>query len=347
MIDSVAAAVAHICELEKGILRVANPLAPDSIGVRGARIAAIRNRVAKQKATMRRLTQEEPLIGTQAAVINSDDMKTILEWCFKKGTPEHRRLAMHLALGTATLMRSNNMESMALNYMFVGQVGDSSIQGLDVHKVLAFLVDRSKTNQTGHKFVTGAVHHLDPIRCPIFWTAVWLVTRFLPFAQGGLGGSYPALNTKEWYETPLMCERDQVDTKAQMSAEKTLAAITEALRESLDLGDAEVLSSKKRHLCRTLGVDTLMSGMCSLAIPCCPFHLVVHFTYVKCMCMQRMFQRQTKIHLACGATVIEEIHIMRGLLSQGLQYLQWVGLPRHPPVNITTQPGLVFNLSPR
>ena len=124
------------------------------------------------------------------------------------------------------MMRSLNIEMLGLNYLYVSRLGDKSLRGLKIHPVFCMLIDRSKTNLKGGTFVTGCVHHLDIIRCPIWWTSVtslMLLLRFLPVDRGGIGGSYPQLIfPKSWYGMPLRIRSDNPDSKIPLSADSTL-----------------------------------------------------------------------------------------------------------------------------
>jgi hypothetical protein len=263
MINKVTAGAQNVFTAELPIHRILNPDLRDPDGVRNTRVAAYSKTAALRTSEIRRIGLEDPLIDTHLTVLSADQMLKIAIYCFKTGTPESIRAAMHQFLGMALVMRSDNLEHLSLNYMFASTLGDPALSGLTVHEIICFLVDRGKVNRIGHKFVSGAVHNLEILRCPIFWLSMWLVFRFLSIENGGVGGKFPNVSKpKAWYGTPLMIEIGKVDTMEYMTDKSTLAAITDLMvnEDCLDMDEDRVQGFKKRHAMRVAAVHKMEQG---------------------------------------------------------------------------------------
>jgi hypothetical protein len=155
------------------------------------------------------------------------------------------------------------LEHLDLNYIFKTTLGDPSCGQLSHHTAFSALIDKSKTMRIGHKFVTGCIHHLRPIRDPIFWVGLYLLMCWTSVEKGGLGGDYPNLaDSAQWFGTPLLRERKDINNKTRMRPESTLKAIKAALRDPdcLNLSAEEEASFQKRHSMRHNAVSILEDG---------------------------------------------------------------------------------------
>ena len=255
-------AAQNVYNMELVIYRIAYPKERARLqDVRTQRINEIVRSVAMRTARVRRLGLEDPLIDTHVTALGGDEILILAEYCFTKGDFDNIRVGVHLFLGIACVLRSINIELLGLNYLYSSRLGDSSLRGLKIIPVFCALIDRSKTNQFGKKFVTGCCHHLEVIRCPIFWTSLMLLLRFLPVERGGIGGSYPQLNDpRSWYDTPLLVRSDQPNSRTPLTPDSTLKELKLVLTACLCLNAEEILFAKKRHGMRHSAVGLLESG---------------------------------------------------------------------------------------
>ena len=263
MIMSVINAVQWIKELETPIFRIARPRMGDPPTTRTPRVLNLHKQIHLQTSAMRRIGLEDVLVGTSVTYNASLELFKMLEHCFKKGSWESVRLGMHESFGTATVLRSDNMEHIDLNYLFKTTLGDPSCDVLSCHPALAVLIDKSKTMRIGHKYVSGCVHHKQAIRCAIFWVGLCLHMRWLPVEKGGMGGNFPNLaNAAEWFGTPLLCEAKNINNKTRMRPESSLKAIKGALQDPdcLSLTEEEMPSRHKGHGPRHAAISILDDG---------------------------------------------------------------------------------------
>ena len=263
MIMGVINAVQHVRVLETAIYRIAFPRKGDPPTTRTPQVLYLHKQIHLLTSQMRRIGLEDVLVGTSITRNASEELLKILEFCFLKGSWEHVRLGMHESVATALVLRSQNMEYVDLNYMFKTTLGDPSCSALSHHVALALLIDKSKTMRIGHKFVSGCVHHLHPIRDAIFWVALYLFMSWTPVEKGGLGGDHPNLaDPAQWFGTPLLRERKDINNKTRMRPESTLKAIKSALRDPncLNLSQEEEAGFHKRHGPRHNAVSILKDG---------------------------------------------------------------------------------------
>ena len=260
MIMGVIDAAQDLRALETLIHRIAFPQRQDPPTTRTPSVLYLQKQTHLMVSEMRRICLEDVLVGTIVTRNASEELLKILQYCFKKGTFEHVRLGTHESMGTALVLRSQNMEHLDLNYIFRTTLGDTLCNQLSCHEALAAMIDKSKVKRIGHKYIAGCVHHLEAIRDAMFWLGLYLLMCWTPVAKGGIGGNHPNLaDAAQWFGTPLLREAKHINNKTRMRPESSLKAIKAALMdpECLNLSGEEAATFGKRHSMRHNSISIL------------------------------------------------------------------------------------------
>jgi hypothetical protein len=227
--------------------------------VRSHRVLLIKKKVELAKSKTRRLTGQDPTIGTAAQTINNDKVKRMSDYVLSTGTVSAIRCFTSLLFCFACCLRHISFEKVVQPNLYLDMLGDKFFEaaGQRTYEMAALVIDKSKENLLGHKQISGAIHARDLFRCPVWFLACYLVViKFVIWGQ-----SYPDFDDdSSWMNHHILQTESKVNTNEGMSDKEVRCDYHSLYENALGMSKEDIAQHPLRHGGRHLAVLTMCKG---------------------------------------------------------------------------------------
>ena len=227
--------------------------------MRSHRVSLIKKKVELAKSKTRRLTGQDPTIGTAAQTINNDKVKRMSDYVLCTGTASAMRCFASLLFCFACCLRHISFEKAVQPNLYLDMLGDKFFEaaGQRTYEMAALVIDKSKENLLGHKQISGAIHARDLFRCPVWFLACYLV--FIKFVIWGQ--HYPDFDDdSSWMNHHILQTESKVNTNEGMSDKEVRCDYHFLYENALGMSKEDIAQTPLRHGGRHLAVLTMCKG---------------------------------------------------------------------------------------